>query len=185
MAVSRKVLMAHMEQNPGQSTRQIADKFGLPYDHLWDRMRHMEDEGYIIRAKSDVDKLTGGTKTVVVWTVNPVAPVRSRHDWSAEDEATLTRIYPHAMPTDLRTEFPTRSLLAIRKKAENMGLKRDSSVVSRARALTAKLAAIKRNGYEVDPQQIIIIRQAPARADTVVFKALTKRTPLEQAWCGQ
>jgi hypothetical protein len=184
MPVSRKVLMADMEQNPGQSTRQIADKYGLFYDHLWDRMRHMEDEGYIIRSERESEKKTGGLRYTVVWTVNPVAPVRLRHDWTDEDEATLRRIYPTAMPHELRAEFPTRSLLAIRKKAEGMGLKRSASVVSKARALTSRLAVIKRHNEIHDPVQTVRIVQAPRRDDAIVVKALQHRIALEMAWGG-
>lgn len=182
MAVSRKVLMAYMRETPGQSTRQIATKFSLVYDHLWDRLRHMEDAGHIIRTKSHVDKLTGGTKSVTVWIVNPIPPVLHRHDWSDADMQKLTRIYPHAMPGELRAAFPTRSLLAIRKKAEGMGLKRDPDVVSKARAITAKVAYFKRNGYEGDPFQTIVIKPAPQRDGHIVFEAIAQRTPLERAW---
>jgi DNA-binding Lrp family transcriptional regulator len=184
MAVSRKALMADMEKNPGQSTRQLADKFGLFYDHLWDRMRHMEEEGYIIRSERESEKKTGGLRYTVVWTVNPVAPVRLRHDWSDDDEATLRRIYPTAMPHELRAEFPTRSLLAIRKKAEGMKLKRDASVVSKARALTSRLAVIKRHNEIHDAEQMVRIVQAPSRDESIVVKALQRRIALEMAWGG-
>ena len=182
MPVSRKALMADMEKNPGQSTRELADKFGLFYDHLWDRMRHMEDEGYIIRSERESEKKTGGVRYTVTWTVNPVAPVRLRHDWSDEDEALLAEIYPFAMPHELRAAFQTRSLLAIRKKAEGMKLKRDASVVSKARALTSRLAVIKRHNEIHEPVQTVRIVQAPRRDDTIVVKALQHRSELEQAW---
>jgi DNA-binding Lrp family transcriptional regulator len=166
--VSRSRIIEFIRKNPKQSTRQIATHFSLPYDHLWDRMRAMEEERYIERSTLGVEKKRGGTKPLIVWEVC---------------KETLRSIYPRAMPHELREAFPGRSLLAIRKKAEGMKIKRAPGVVTAARSLSARLAALKRHPKEIaDMVQTVVIRKAHEQDDSIVVKAIARRTPLEQAW---
>jgi len=184
MLVSRKQILTYLADNPRQSTRQLATHFDIAYDHLWDRFRAMEEEGYVFRSEQRIPKARGGTKALIVWEVSKVQPVRIRIDWLKKDEQTLVQIYPYAMPDELRAAFPGRSLLAIRKKAEGMGIKRHPGVVSKLRAVASRKAHFIRHAQENVPMQTIIRGPAPVRDDGIVVKAIQQRTALEMAWGG-
>ena len=115
--------------------------------------------------------------------------------WTDAEKDELRRLYAKATWTELAAIFTRFTKRQIAKKAENMGLTRSSERVLDAR----RLAAHAKHTYaktvladpilidQVDdlPQQVIVIRPAPAADGTVVRRALSQLTPLETAWMGK
>lgn len=105
--------------------------------------------------------------------------------WTEADIALLKEIYADSSTEELRKAFcPRRTLKSVHKQAERFGIKRTEAAKTKCRK-EAWAVFLKRQGKPEDapdPVQTIVIRPAPKRDHRIVFDAIERRTPLEQAW---
>jgi hypothetical protein len=110
----------------------------------------------------------------------------NRPEWSDWEKFHLQKVYADHTIYELLEMFPARSRQSIEQRAHSLGLKKNADVVTRTRIASAKKTKIAQAKAKWDESEeagtkLVIVNPAP-NSDSLVRKAISVRTPLEQAW---
>jgi hypothetical protein len=184
--VTSEDLLAYIKAMPGATAEDAAKFFGSTRKQMGSKLSILLSYGCVRFEK--VNRVT-----LYKWfsTGEGLNKRRGGHrSWPDEKKDKLRAMYQTAPWGEILIEMHPSERRAIEEMAKTLGLKRNRNIgrangkESIHKMREALLAKTHAKHMEEDQQRIVVV-PAKAADENVVVRALTRRTPLEQAWSGQ
>lgn len=190
--VPRAQILAHIKAIPGLTTRQLADFYGLEYEHFSERLRSLKRQGFLRVEMIDRAEMSPGPAVLHAWYFDHSAPVSDPirgTRWTAEEKQAIRKCYVNTPMDELILMLPGRTVQAIRKQAQDMRVHRDPEFVNATLTKSFKDLGERRKEAQgkFEVQIDLPIRRAYTTAtsgDQCARQALSQMIPLEAAWRG-